>query len=284
MTTATTQFTVVVNTVSQSDLSPSVGVNDGSNGAGFNYPTYVPVQVPAPVPGKEARITNVSMPSIVLPNATFNIIVTFATFVAPTNNFAVHLTIPQLSLDTTSTPVTLSNLARGSTIFTVTLPIQGAEGAENASGIVTGQLDLLNQTTNSTDDGTPISFRVQGPSDSDSVAAAVPLPPPTATIVPTPLPIPPPDTGGTVVILPQIDPQTGDLDIDVHGFIPFEPVDLDFDIPMAQKTDHQNMVADKDGHFNHSYHFQKDPTKQYVGSVRVNGHNSHKQQSRTVNF
>src|SRR6266487_1560590 len=107
MTTASTTFTIVANTVSQADMAPNVGVNAG--GAGFNYPTYVPVQVPAAVPGKEARITNVSMPSIVLPNATFNIIVTFQTFVAATNQYVVKLTIPQLSLDHTSTPVTLSN-------------------------------------------------------------------------------------------------------------------------------------------------------------------------------
>jgi hypothetical protein len=278
MTTASTTFTIVANTVSQADNAPNVGVNTG--GAGFNYPTYVPVQVPAAVPSKEARITNVSMPSIVLPNATFNIIVTFQTFVTQVNNYVCHLTIPQLSLDHTSNPVSLANLARGSTIFTITLPIQPPEQAENSSGIITGQIDLVNTSGNLTDDGTPISFRVQAPGDvtvsPDHHDNSIP-----------PVLIPPvlggTDTGGTVVILSNSDP-TGDLDLDVHGFIPFEPVDLDLAIPMVNKSDHENKTADKDGHFTHHYHFTKDASKQYVGSVKCTGHNSKKTQSKTVNI
>lgn len=279
MGTATSTFTVVPNTVSQSDLSPSVGVNTGGNG--FQYPTYVPVQVPAPVPSKTARITNVSLPSIVLPNATFNIIVSFASYITTVKDFAVHLTIPQLSLDHTSDKTTLQNLARGSTIFTVTLPIQGAEGAENASGIVTGQLDLLNQTDHTTEDGTPISFRVQGPGDShDDSDHHIGVPP---VVVPAPV-IPPTDTGGSVIIVTNSNPPVGDLDIDVHGFLPFEHIDLNLDIPMALASDIKEKIADAFGHFTHHYHFNKDPGKHFIGNIRVSGRNSHKQSSRTVDI
>lgn len=280
MVTATAQFTIVANTVSQADTAPNVGVN-AAGGAGFNYPTFVPVQIPSPVPGKEARITNVSMPSIVLPNATFNIIVTFQTFIATQKNYTVHLTIPQLSLDHTSTPVSLANLARGSTIFTVTLPIQGGEAAEGASGIVTGQLDLLNTTDNATDDGTPISFRVQAPGDHDDSDHHIGIPP---IVVPAVIPpAGPPDNDATVVILNSSN-SDGDVDIDVHGFIPFEDVDLDLDIPVANKHDHQNKKADKDGHFSHRYHFTKDPfnIKQFIASLRTHGHSSNRSKSKTI--
>lgn len=278
---ATSTFTVVANTVTQQDTAPNVGDNTG--GAGFQYPTYVPVQVPSPVPSKTARITNVSMPSIVLPNATFNIVVTFQTFITTVKDFSVHLTIPQLSLDHTSDKTTLQNLARGSTIFTVTLPIQGAEGAENASGIVTGQLDLLNNTDSTTEDGTPISFSVQGTGEGEggSDHHDNSNPPVVAPIIP---PISDPSgTGGSVVIIPTQNPPTGDLDIDVHGFLPFEDIDLDLNIPLAGATDHVVPKCDKDGHFTHHYHFNKDPLKTFVASIKVNGHNSHRQQTRTLN-
>lgn len=279
MTTASTQFTIVANTVSQADLNPNPSINTG--GAGFNYPTFVPVQVPAAIPSKEARITNVSMPSIVLPNATFNIIVTFQTFIAPATKYTVHLTIPQLSLDHTSTPVTLSNLARGSTIFTITLPIQGHEGAEHASGIVTGQLDLLNEKLE-TDDGTPISFRVQSPGEEreshDHHDNSVP-----------PILIPPAvgdqdASGGTVIILANPPPPSvaPDLDIDVHGFEPFEDVDLDLLIPMVGKSDHEPKKADRDGHFSHHFHFNKPNINALIANIKVRGRHSNKQHSKNV--
>lgn len=279
MVTVTTQFTIVANTVSQSDATPNVGDNAG--GAGFQYPSYVPVSVPSAVPSKEARITNVSMPSIVLPGATFNIVCTFQTFITQQMNYVVHLTIPQLNLDHSSSPTALANLSRGSVILTVSLPL--GEAGE-ASGIITGQIDLLNTTSNTTDDGTPISFRIQNPGDqTEGPDHHIGTPP---SILPPIIGQDTDQSGGTVVILAN--PPTGDtggnLDLDVHGFQPNEDIDLDLGIPMLGKDFPIALKADILGHFTHTFNISKPSGKQYVASIKATGRQSKKSHSKTINF
>jgi hypothetical protein len=222
------------------------------------------------------------MPSIVLPGASFNIIVTFATFIAPTMNYVIHLTIPQLNLDHSSNPTTLSNLGRGSVILTVALPL--GEAGE-AKGIITGQIDLMNTTTNQTDDGTPISFRVQGPGDPQTEGPDhhVGIPP---VILPPTIGGDTDQSGGTVVILANapIGDTGGSLDVDVHGFEPNEDIDLDLDIPMIAKNFASQLKADIQGHFRHSFNISKPSGKHYVGSVKAHGRHSNKSHSKTVDL
>lgn len=177
MVSASANFTVGAGQQMQPSIAPSVGgvINTNSN---LNYPTYVPVTVPAPIPSKEAAITNVSMPQQVLPGASFSIIVTVTTYVAGTINYTVTLQIPQLSLNQTSMPMTLSNNSVGTTTFNVSLPVT-ARGL-SASGTITGQLTLQDTTNNQMVDGVPINFTIAGTS--------VPTP---VGVVPTPIqPVP----------------------------------------------------------------------------------------------
>ncbi len=280
MTTVSTQFTIVANTVSQSDTAPNVGINAG--GAGFNVPTYIPVSVPSAVPSKEARITNVSLPSIVLPAASFNIVVSFQTYITLQKNFVCHLTIPQLNLDHSSTPTALANLSRGSTIFTVALPL-GETG--EASGIITGQIDLLNTTDNVTDDGTPISFRIQNPGEHETESPDHHIGEPPSIILPPIIGQDTDQSGGTVVILVNPPPpQGGNLDIDVHGFEPNEDIDLDFGIPMIGKNFAAQLKADILGHFKHTFNITKPADKHFVGSIKAHGRHSNKSHSKIVDF
>lgn len=184
MVSASANFTVGSSQQMQPSFAPSVGgvINTNSN---LNYPTYVPVTVPAPIPSKEAAITNVSMPQQVLPGASFSIIVTVTTYIAGIEQYTVNLQIPQLSLNQTSIPMTLSNNAVGTTTFNVSLPVT-ARGL-SANGVVTGQLTL--QGGAGTVDGVPLSFTIAGTSIPTAVG-----------VVPTPIQPVPLGPVGTPVI------------------------------------------------------------------------------------
>ena len=172
MPSASATFTVGSPSAAQQQVSPSINPMVNTNSS-LNYPTYVPVSVPAPVPSKEAAITNVSIPQQVLPGSSFSIIVSITTYVAGTVNYTVTLQIPQLSLNQTSIPMTLSNMAVGTTTFNVSLPVTAR--ALTASGVVTGQLNLQDTTNNQTVDGVPISFNIGGTSIPTSIGV-VPSP------------------------------------------------------------------------------------------------------------
>lgn len=161
MPSASANFTVGSSQVQQQQpsIAPAVGGVINTNSS-LNYPTYVPVTVPAPVPSKEAAITNVNMPTTVLPGSAFSIIVTVTTYIAGVASYYVTLDIPQLQLHQQSPPMQLSNNATGATTFQVSLP--GTAIGLTAAGTITGQLSLLGGASGGTVDAVPISFTIGG--------------------------------------------------------------------------------------------------------------------------
>lgn len=266
MVSATASFSVIALTASQSDTAPDVGVNTGGNQ--FPYPQYVPVSTPAPVPSKEARFTNINMPQTVLPQGSFNIIASFQTFITGQAEYQVHLSIPQLQLEHDAQKVSLSNLARGSSLFTVTLPGPSA----GSFGTITGTLTLNNTTSGQTDDSVPISLQVLGVVETEDHHI-----PPVAVIqgpsvITAPIPT---TTGDTAVILVNSTPTN--LQVESHGFEPNEDVDIDIDIPMLNKSFHFTDKADVNGVIKHIMNLVKqDLNKMFPTSFHTRGrHSSH---------
>lgn len=265
MVSATASFQVVASTVSQADTAPNVGINVGDSQ--FPYPQYVPVSTPAPVPSKEARFTNVNMPQTVLPAGSFNIIASFQTFIAAQADYVVHLSIPQLQLEHDAERVTLSNLAQGSSLFTVTLPGPGPGGF----GTITGTLTLKNVTSNVTDDSVPISLQVLG----GDIGLDDHHTPPVAVITgPSTVAAPiPTTTGDTAVILVNSTPTN--LQVESYGFEPNEDVDIDIDIPMLNKSFHFTDKADVNGMIKHIMNLvRQDFSKVFPTSFHTRGHHS----------
>lgn len=282
MVSATASFQVVASTVSQLDTAPSVGINTGDSSQ-FPYPQYVPVSTPSPIPSKESRFTNINMPQTVLPNSSFNIIAQFQTFVSTQADYIVHLSIPQLQLEHDAQKVTLSSLAQGSSLFTVTLPGPTA----SSFGTITGTLTLNNSTSNTTDDSVPISLQVLGAVDVDDHHNIPPL----ATVIPPVAVVPGPSlvtapipttTGDTAVILINSTPTS--LSVESHGFEANEDVDTDIDIPMLNKSFHFTDKADANGIIRHVMNLVKQDLNQiFPTSFHTKGHHSghegHKVQS-----
>lgn len=263
MVSATASFQVIASTVSQLDTAPSVGINPGDSQ--YPYPQYVPVQTPAPVPSKEARFSNINIPTAVLPGSTFNIIAEFQTYISTQADYVVHLSIPQLQLEHDGVPVSLSNLAQGSTLFTVTLPGPGP----GSFGTITGTLTLNNKSTNTTDDSTAISLTVLGGAiDTDDHHAIPVVAGPSIGVAPIPT-----TSGDTAVILVNSTPTN--LNVESHGFEPDEDVDLDIDIPMLNKHLSQTIKADHDGIIRHVMNLVKsDLSKVFPTSFHTKGHHS----------
>lgn len=288
MVSATAPFSVVASTVSQLDTAPSVGINTG--GSQFPYPQYVPVSVPSQIPGAEARITNINAPQNVLPASTFNIIVTFKimqiTASTPNADFKVHLSIPQLTLEHDSPKQTLSNLAVGSALFTVTLPLPGP----GSFGLITGTVSLINVNTGNTDDSAAISITVLGGEETESPdhhfppvgVTTGPFPPVAVVTGPSQIGLPSPTGFDAVILTSETD---DDLGIESHGHEPNEDVDFDLDIPLINAHVSFTEKADKDGTAHHHHKIHKpDKSKHFPTSIHSKGKHSRKEGHRVVDI
>jgi hypothetical protein len=136
------------------------------------------------------KIVHVDYPRVVVPTRPFNIIVRFRTNRLGT--YSVHLSLPTINTDNTSSPVRLAPGADGTAIFTVTLPppipTSPATPLPNTTNIdvlithrfvITGTLSLINGDSQAIEDSAQINIHQtsQQSSIDINIPGHVPTPP-----------------------------------------------------------------------------------------------------------
>lgn len=201
----------------QYNTGGGIGTGGGSGytpeGGGFFPPNVAsPYFVPTPVYGPQGpatvsgpgvivvsklpqgKIMQVDHPPTAIPGAAFNLITRFTHKHTGTGVYTIRVKFPQIAIDSTSPPTTISQNGVGVIISTVTVP--GESATSPIPSILTGTIELIRTQPAGTSNGTTVEA-MQVMDDSRVVTmnkiGTVPLP------TPVPIPIPPGTPGGLCV-------------------------------------------------------------------------------------